>query len=373
MPRVLRALFLRWLHRTLITSDERSHKLLFVALALLLSSGAFATFAAGEARAEEPRHLKEQAQQQPGGLGEEAAKKKLPSAPPPTQTPPPVDWTPSATQPEPGLLPQPRHSLPTSLEIEQEQEAKSGGTNPWLEASNEEGIAQQNRYDTGGLPTDANLSTLAPEAPSVALVREAADSGAVAPSSEPASERPIENTPAALGENGPAPSHAEETLPVPLQTNDASSPRWEERPTDEAAQGTTSSVPYPPAKQVDAWQPRLSLEAPLSGAVQTSRSGAASVSGFLTNDSPGPATSESNDSQGGTPKPSTPLVPTPVGHASFSLSGGGLGSSSGIASLLLCILPSTVILLRRHSRLAWGCCEGLKPTSALLAPLERPG
>lgn len=69
------------------------------------------------------------------------------------------------------------------------------------------------------------------------------------------------------------------------------------------------------------------------------------------------------------PQPVSPFTP-PAG-SSFSLSGGQVGA--GIVALLLCVLASGPILLRREFKLLWAFCELPKPSSVLLLPPERPG
>lgn len=77
----------------------------------------------------------------------------------------------------------------------------------------------------------------------------------------------------------------------------------------------------------------------------------------------------------GTPQPASPFVP-PLGGSSFSGSGGGqtgLGGGGFAPLLLVCVLTSGLVLIRRDGLLRWASCETPKPSSALLAPLERPG
>jgi hypothetical protein len=71
-------------------------------------------------------------------------------------------------------------------------------------------------------------------------------------------------------------------------------------------------------------------------------------------------------------RPSSPLAP--LRDSSFSLSGGQAGPGSGLTPLLVCVLASGLILLRRDGLLfGWAPYEPPKPGSALLLPLERPG
>ena len=71
-------------------------------------------------------------------------------------------------------------------------------------------------------------------------------------------------------------------------------------------------------------------------------------------------------------RPSSPLAP--LGGSSFSLSGGQAGPGGGLTPLLVCVLASGLVLLRRDGLLfRWAPYEPPKPSSALLLPLERPG
>ena len=73
--------------------------------------------------------------------------------------------------------------------------------------------------------------------------------------------------------------------------------------------------------------------------------------------------------QDSVPQPVSPFT-SPAG-SSFSLSGGQVGA--GVVALLLCVLASGQILLRREFKLLWAFCELPKPSSVLLLPPERPG
>ena len=76
----------------------------------------------------------------------------------------------------------------------------------------------------------------------------------------------------------------------------------------------------------------------------------------------------------GVPQPAPPFAP-PLGGSYFSGSGGqtGLGGGGFVPLLLVCVLTSGLVLLWRDGLLRWTSCEPPKPSSALLAPLERPG
>ena len=72
--------------------------------------------------------------------------------------------------------------------------------------------------------------------------------------------------------------------------------------------------------------------------------------------------------------PLLPPMPSPGDSPFFSLPGTGqVGSGGGLGLLLLGVLASGLILLRRDGPLSWITYELPKPTSALLLPLERPG
>jgi len=179
-------------HRASILSDAPRRRLLFVMLALVLASGAFAALWANEARAaEEDRQLpkaQHQQQQRPtlpiggepaktdgGMVGQRPPVEKPPAklspaeppsakpspaeppsakAPPTQKTSPPVDSTPPPPRPEPA--PRPQLGPGITFSLENDAEAEGGGTSLAREASHEEGVfAQQDRYYGGGtLPAD---------------------------------------------------------------------------------------------------------------------------------------------------------------------------------------------------------------------------
>jgi hypothetical protein len=87
-----------------------------------------------------------------------------------------------------------------------------------------------------------------------------------------------------------------------------------------------------------------------------------------------------SSSEGTAPDPLVPLepllppMPEPGDSPFFSLPGTmQMGSGGGLGLLLLGVLASGLILLRRDGPLSWITYELPKPTSALLLPLERPG
>jgi hypothetical protein len=178
---------------------------------------------------------------------------------------------------------------------------------------------------------------------------------------EPAPEPVFE--PVALEENEPLPSSVEEAIPAPAGPD--------------PGEGTR---PLPD-----------SLETAVSGAVETLESAATDVLGSLADGSvlPDlfsggeadlPAGEDSGSSPGGTGDPSRdtpqPFSPfkllLPTGSDFFSLSGGEIGSG-GAPLLLLCVLASSLALLRRERKLLWPSRELPKPSSVPCPALERPG
>jgi hypothetical protein len=92
---------------------------------------------------------------------------------------------------------------------------------------------------------------------------------------------------------------------------------------------------------------------------------------------PSDEATQSPSGGGDAPEPLKPLFPPmpPSGDSPFfSLSGvGQAGPGGGLVLLLIGVLASGLILLRRDGPLSWASCEMPKPSSALLLPLERPG
>jgi hypothetical protein len=115
------------------------------------------------------------------------------------------------------------------------------------------------------------------------------------------------------------------------------------------------------------------LEGAVSSAVGTIQNAVTNVLEAITGGFPD---SSSNGTEGPSkevPQPSAPFAP-PVGGSSFSLSGGGQIGAGGVAPLLLlCALALGLVAIRWKGKLSKAFCEVPKLSSALLAPLERPG
>ena len=200
----------------------------------------------------------------------------------------------------------------------------------------------------------------------------------------PASATP---EPVAFEKNEPPPSRGgERSLTGTPATGTRSKALPESRPDGASPIGPSPSaaVRNTPAMQPSVpslaagSRPPSSLGASVSSAVETIQSAATSTTAGVWNTligrsslklSPWAATASTEEP----PQLFFPSVPPLVGSY-FSLYGGGQESPPGnIVSLLLCVLASALILLRRDGPLSWASCELPKPSSALLLPLERPG
>ncbi len=184
-----------------------------------------------------------------------------------------------------------------------------------------------------------------------------------------------------FGQNEPPPPYAEEGSP-------AGTPATSERPATPLPENKLvyAIPPVPPPSVAVRNAPIMSspvtglgspkLGTSVSGAAEYLQSAAASVLDTLAGGSApeAPTVPTGEDSSEDVPQPSSPSTP-PLGGSSFSLSGNGQAGPSGsvVIPLLLCVLVSGLILLRRDGPLSWASCELPKPSSALLLPLERPG
>jgi hypothetical protein len=192
-------------------------------------------------------------------------------------------------------------------------------------------------------------------------------------------------TPDIPEERGPFPPRVEGKLPLSPQGGFVQAPHPEKQPVTAGSAGPPRStadrkldvralmVPYSPQKVVPG--SLSNIQTAVSSAVRTLQSTAAKVLEPLADGSTGASSpAEDEGSLENVPKPSSPLVP-PLGYGFFSLSTGGrqAGPGAGITLSLLCVLASSLLVLRRDGRLWRVFCEVPKPSSALLAPLERPG
>jgi type II secretory pathway component PulM len=146
-----------------------------------------------------------------------------------------------------------------------------------------------------------------------------------------------------------------------------------------AVRGTP--MPLVPGSPAVGYQPPPRPETAVSAVAANLQSGAANAANAadITDTLPGapaPESSGSGDASEGTPQherpPPSPLAP--LWGSSFSLSGGQAGPGGGLTPLLMCVLASGLVLLRRDGLLfRLAPYEPPKPSSALLLPLERPG
>ncbi len=154
-----------------------------------------------------------------------------------------------------------------------------------------------------------------------------------------------------------------------------------------AVRGTP--VPLVPGSPAVGYQPPPRPETAVSAVAANLQSGAANATNAADitdtlpsapapdgGPSPAPSSSGSGDASEETPQherpPPSPLAP--LWGSSFSLSGGQAGPGGGLTPLLMCVLASGLVLLRRDGLLfRLAPYEPPKPSSALLLPLERPG
>lgn len=370
-----RFLFLGGEIETVSRANPRSRRPLASVVALVLAAGFFA-FCGGEARAQQSPQQMHAAVAEEGSLlatVEEVTLLAAGSSPAEVllaETPlakvlsveaPPVGLVPLAKEPPDGLVradPAPRLD-PQSIALDR----YGAGTTPvGLVPERKVPGDRGTRQEFGPLPGLKAASTPAAIWP-VAIGK----NGLLPP---PTGERPLADTPATgahpappLGSEivgtvptGPTPSNAVRGTLVPL----APSP---------SAVGYLPPTPPIPGATVGDLQSGAANAA--ANVADTRMSTHATGSGA----SPAPS-SETGDVSGSTQqqeqRPSAPLAP--LGGSSFSLSGGQAGPGNGPTPLLVCVLVSGLVLLRRDGLLfRLTPYEPPKPSSALLLPLERPG
>ena len=189
----------------------------------------------------------------------------------------------------------------------------------------------------------------------------------------PAGERPSVNAPANAPAAGAHPANlprngAAGTVPV----GPTPSPAVRGTPGALVAGSLPVGHQSPPGPEVAVSSATGNLQSIAANVADTSVSTPASGG----ESSPAASSSGAGESPESTPqherRPSSPLAP--LGGSSFSLSGGQAGPGGGLTPLLVCVLASGLVLLRRDGLLfRWAPYEPPKPSSALLLPLERPG
>ena len=408
----------------------RSQKSFALLAALFLSLFVF-VFAAGEAGAEEQMVLPmAQRCAMPTGT---APPSTPPGAPPgtaicpPTVRPlvidtPPVDTLPVGTtahgMPSAGPFPPPPGSVPApGLEQGPGQHplpspgVPSSGPEPTRAPQESLSKADSGPYDRRGPttpPTHLPDTKIAPEE-ALPLPRSVPRSGpdpgspATEGSVAPGSATEPKPAPYALRKDGPAgsrPTSAPDKVPAstspPIGATGKQAPSVADRATDQrpswvpvsgAAHSTVRRVVEPLVQQdlpSFAAASRSAVDEALTRTHKTVSETVAGALGTLESWTAGwlPSGVATQSSSEGTaaPDPLVPLepllppMPSPGDNPFFSLPGTGqVGSGGGLGLLLLGVLASGLILLRRDGPLSWIVYELPKPTSALLLPLERPG
>jgi hypothetical protein len=228
------------------------------------------------------------------------------------------------------------------------------------------------RYDTGATPLG-----LAPERGIPGDPRTTWVPGPLpvpeAVSAPPAGERPSVNAPANAAAAGAHPA----TLPRngaagALPVGPTPSPAVRGTPVPLVVGSPPVGHQSPPSPEVAVGSVPGNLQSVAGNAADTLVSTHAPGGGS----SPATSSSGAGDDPESTPqherRPSSPLAP--LGGSSFSLSGGQAGPGGGLTPLLVCVLASGLVLLRRDGLLfLWAPYEPPKLSSALLLPLERPG
>ena len=225
------------------------------------------------------------------------------------------------------------------------------------------------RYDAGATPLGRQTEWGIPGDPRTTRVPGPLPVPEAVPA-PPAGERPSVNAPAAGAHPATLPRNgAAGAVPV--------------GPTPSTAVRGTPPVASVPGSLPVGHQSPPSPEVAVGSATGNLQSAAPNVADtMVSTHAPGggssPATSSSGteDAPESTPqherRPSSPLAP--LGGSSFSLSGGQAGPGGGLTPLLVCVLASGLVLLRRDGLLfRWAPYEPPKLSSALLLPLERPG
>ena len=417
---------------TSLTIGPRSRKIQALAMMLVLCLVTFVVLAGGEAwAAEQPSQAAQPGTVQSttminGKVAEPVAEVTPPVKTPPVETPPaqtpppPTNETPPTEEPSPPPpknetpraeepSPPPVDPPPPTPEPEPAPQPTPQPTPQWFavvitdgEVVESEPVStSQSVADFGQVLEPKPISNASPDVvdptPTPAAPAAADDGYASGPAPDPvlpvpgpaaASEHVI---PAASGLAGLVRGLVAEPAAPP-----AAAPRGDGslRPTPadaNPAAGLTPSAPVQtvPASVGGALRLPSSLGTTAARATVTVQSAATSaatlaseVLGSLTGGSPVNSSTNSTDGtqeqqpSEGTPQPAPPLAPVGGGQFSLSTTGGGglAGPGGGLAPVLVGILALlATILLGRDFRTYLISCDMLKPSSALLLPLERPG
>jgi hypothetical protein len=333
-------------HKSIIGRlDPRGRKVLAPVLALILAAGAFVFFI-GEARAQ-------QSERHHTVTAYEVAVEQT------TETAPLETSRIEKLSPEPSLVEESPFGKPTPVD-RQELETPTGVETTPLIPNPLPGSTPPGEPGPG-----ADLASSAVPVPEPVESRP--------PALEPEPLSPEESTSvSSLVEEAPVPEPAvsEDYLPLGSEDPVESTAEPFESVVLEASEAFAEAPPLPPIVK-DSSLTNVAL-ASLLPEVEANNIPA----GERTEDTVPPSagsTGPENPSDSA-PQPVAPLAP-PLGGSSFSGSGGqtGLGGGGFASLLLVCVLASGLVLLRRDGLLSWASCEIPKPSSALLSPLERPG
>ena len=187
---------------------------------------------------------------------------------------------------------------------------------------------------------------------------------------QPTGERSLANTPA-TGAHPAPPLESQMVSTVPAGPAHSSAVRGTLIPLAPGPSAVAYLPPSPPSPGATVGDLQSDVANAAANVTDTRASTPATGSGA----SSAPSSSETGDASESTPQQQRPSAPlAPLGGSSFSLSGGQAGPGSGLTPLLVCVLVSGLVLLRRDGLLfQWAPYEPPKPSSALLLPLERPG
>jgi hypothetical protein len=192
-------------------------------------------------------------------------------------------------------------------------------------------------------------------------------------------------------EEDPEAGIASRSSTAPIESVEQQAPSAAERIAGPALSRTLDQTSPPPAQQgvQQALPVSSALKAASSGAVQVTltqtlttvtgvAAGVLETLGNWTDYHSASGDTPESLSEGTAPEPLAPQVPSPFEgssiFSSFSGVSGQAGPWGGYVVVLLGVLVSgLVLLLLRDGCLCWAGWEQPKPTSALLAPLERPG
>jgi hypothetical protein len=356
-----------------------------VLVALVLSLGTF-ILVSGKAWAQQPPQEQQQQAEVTqrvliDGEATEHVPGTLPAASIPVKTPPAstplVDPIPSIDQYDPGTSSEPepsppepsiRHEPEVALDLEPAPSAPGPLTRHHIETPVDAGPAPGGSRlpESAPTPQPDPVSSLDP-APASPLDPAPMPEPVIFEENEPLSS-PAEEAPASVST---VPDLGQEELYPPTSLETAASSAVETLEIAANALGSLtdrSSLFWSSAKDQQGSIGAVLVDLFSGGEATLTPAAEASVENLGS-----PSDGTGSPSRDSTPQPTYPFVPPPAGSSYFSLAGGGEIGHGGVVTLLLYVLVSVSILLRRDRRISWAFCDYSKPSSALLLPLERPG